>query len=78
MALLTTAERQIVKDLVSYLLENRSSALHDLTNKHRQELYVVFAKLSGALEAAASEAEAERQADSNVEPFPGPGRASRG
>ncbi len=47
-------EREILLRLVSDALEERPSAIKELVNESRPRLYVIFAKLSGALEAEAT------------------------
>jgi hypothetical protein len=50
MQTLKPSERRLLCDLVTFALENRSSAIVDLTQHSRGQLYVLYAKLSGALE----------------------------
>lgn len=61
---LTDSEREVLKTLVGMALENRFSALRELTDETREQLYVIFAKLAGGLEAEdsvrASEPDPER------------------
>jgi len=46
---LTPSERDTLKRLVACALQDRVSALKDLANESREQLYVLFAKLSGEL-----------------------------
>jgi hypothetical protein len=61
---LNASERRLLCDLVTYALENRSSAIVDLTQHSRGQLYVLYARLSGALEESEAQAQGTPSASS--------------
>ena len=72
---LTDSDREILRTLVGMALENRFSALRELTDEAREQLYVVFAKLTSELDPVdASQPSEPRQepAASEAEPEPEP------
>jgi len=59
---LTPSERDTLKKLVACALQDRVSALKDLANDSQEQLYILFAKLSGELcEPCRAEDEASNQ-----------------
>lgn len=68
---LTDSDREILKTLVGMALENRFSALRELTDETREQLYVVFAKLTDDLDSESqpeSSQPSEEAPDSEAEP----------
>ena len=68
MNLLTQSELETLRSLVSMALENRVSGINELTNEHREELYVIFAKLASKLAEPETAPQAEPETASEPEP----------